>query len=114
VTGAGIDADEFGAVAHLDLFEDADVLAPAPLLLHANPIKGPHVGQRAAIEDRDFEVIHLYNDVVDAAANQSREQMLGRRDEHTAAHQAGGVADLGDVAADGGNLEVVEVRAAED
>ena len=40
--------------------------------------------------------------------------MLGGGDEHALAHEAGGVADLGDVAADGGNFEVVEVGAAED
>ena len=42
------------------------------------------------------------------------EQMLGGGDQHALAHQAGGVADFGHIAADGGNFEVVEVGAAED
>ena len=40
--------------------------------------------------------------------------MFGGGDEHALAHEAGGVADFGDVAADGGDFEVVEVGAAED
>ena len=40
--------------------------------------------------------------------------MLGGGDEDALAHEAGGVGDLGDVAADGRDFEVVEVGAAED
>ena len=40
--------------------------------------------------------------------------MLGGGDQHALAHEAGGVADLGHVAADGGNLKVVQIGAAED
>ena len=40
--------------------------------------------------------------------------MLGGGDEDALAHEAGGVADFGDVAAVGGDFEVVEVGAAED
>ena len=45
---------------------------------------------------------------------QGGEQVLGGGDEHALAHEAGGVADLGDVAAGGGDFEVVEVGAAEE
>ena len=38
--------------------------------------------------------------------------MLGGGDEHTLAHDAGGVADLGDIPAGGGDLVVVQVGAA--
>ena len=40
--------------------------------------------------------------------------MLGRLEQYVFAHQAGGVADLGDIAADGGNLKIVEVGSPED
>ena len=40
--------------------------------------------------------------------------MLSGGDEHTLAHDAGGVADLGDISAGGGNLVVVQVGATED
>ena len=39
--------------------------------------------------------------------------MLGGRDEHALAHQAGGVADPGNVFAVGGNAKPIEVGAAE-
>ena len=39
--------------------------------------------------------------------------MLGSGDEDALAHQAGGVGDLRDVAADGLDFEVVEIGAAE-
>ena len=40
--------------------------------------------------------------------------MLGGLDEDALAHEGGGVGDAGDVAAGGGDFEVVEVGAAED
>jgi len=40
--------------------------------------------------------------------------VLSGGDEHTLAHEAGGVADLGDVAASGWDLEVVEVGSAKE
>ena len=40
--------------------------------------------------------------------------MLGGGDQDALAHQAGGVGDLGDVAADGLDFEVVEIDAAEE
>ncbi len=114
VAAAGVDADELGAFADLDFFEDADVLAAAALLLEADRLEGLHVGERGAVEDGQLEVVDLDDDVVDAVADERGEQMLGGGDEHALAHEAGGVADLGDVAAGGGDLEVVEVGAAED
>ena len=76
--------------------------------------EGLDVGQRAAVEDGQLEVVELDDDVVDAHADERGEQVFGGGDEHALAHEAGGVADLGDVAADGGDFEVVEVGAAED
>ncbi len=75
---------------------------------------GLDIGQGAAVEDGQFEVVELDDDVVDAHADERGEQMFGGGDEHALAHQAGGVADLGDVAADGWDFEVVEIGAAED
>ena len=40
--------------------------------------------------------------------------MLGGLNQHALAHETGCVADFGDIAAYGGDLEVVEVCAAED
>ena len=114
VAGAGIDADELASVAYLDLPEDADVLAAAALLLQSDRLERLDIRQGAPVEDRQFEIVHFDDHVIDAEADQRREQVLGGRDQHGLAHQAGGVADLGDVAAVGGNLEVVEISPAED
>ena len=80
------------------------------------PDVGDHLdeGLRAAVEDGDLEVVEFHDGVVDAHADEGRQQVLGGRDEHALFHQAGGVADLGDIAADGLDLEAVEVGAAED
>ena len=40
--------------------------------------------------------------------------MFGGRDQHTLAHQAGGIANFCHVAANGGDFKVVQIGAAED
>ncbi len=82
--------------------------------LRPTRLEGFDVGQGGAVEDGDFEVVELDDDVVDAEADERGEQVFGGGDEDALAHEAGGVGDLGDVAAVGGDLEVVEVGAAED
>jgi glutamate carboxypeptidase len=111
---AGVDADELRALADLDLFEDAEVLAAAALGLEADALEGFHVRQRRPVEDGKLEVVHLDDDVVHAEADERGEQVLGGRDEDRPTHERGGVADPGDVAAVGGDLEAVQVRPAED
>jgi hypothetical protein len=118
VARAGVDAYEFVSVgrafADLDGLEDADVLALAALTLEAVGEDGGDVGERAAVEDGDLEVVDLDDDVVDAEADESGEQMLGGLDKDALAHEGGGVADACDVAAGGGDFKVVEIGAAED
>ena len=114
VAMAGVDADELVALADFNRLEHADVLAAAALGVDACALNGFNVGQCAAVEDGQLEVVEFDDDIVDAHTNEGGEQVLGGGDEHALAHEAGGVADFGDVAADGGNLEVVEVCAAED
>ncbi len=114
VAGAGVDADELGAVADFDVLEDAEVFAAAALGAEADGLKGLHVGEGAAVEDGDFEVVDLDDHVIDAHADESGEEVLGGLDEDRLAHEGGRIADLGDVAAGGGDFEVVEVGAAED
>ena len=67
----------------------------------------------AAIENRHFQVVDFDERVVDAHAVEHAEQVLGGRDQHALAHQAGGVADFLHVAPTGGNREAVEVGADE-
>ncbi len=72
------------------------------------------VGAGGAIEDGELEIVEFDDDVVDAHADEGGEQVFGGGDEDALAHEAGGVGDLGDVATGSGDLEVVEVGAAED
>ena len=114
VAPARIDADELIAFADFDSLADAEVFAAAALCLEADVTEGFDIGERTAVEDGELEVVNFDDDVVDAASDEGRKQVLGGGDEHTLAHQAGGVADLGDVAAGGRDFEVVEVGAAEE
>jgi hypothetical protein len=114
VAVAGVDAEEFVAVADLDRLEDAEVLAAAALHFEAGVLDGFDVRQGGAVEDGEFEIVELDDDVVDGEAGEGGEQVLGGGDEHALAHEAGGVGDFGDVAAGGGDLEVFKIGAAED
>ncbi len=114
VAGAGIDADEFVTFADLDGVQDANGLAAAALCADADFAKCLDVGKRASVEDGKLKVVELHDHVVHSHADQGREQMLGGGDQNALAHQTGRVADLGDVAADGGNFKVVEISTPKD
>ena len=94
--------------------ENAEVLAAAALAFESDVAEGLGVRECAAVEDGELEVVEFDEDVVDAGAEEGGEQMLGGGDEDALTHEAGGVADFGDVAAGGGNFESVEIGAAED
>ena len=113
VSFAGINGDELAVLTDFNTFQYAQILAPAPLAPDAYLGKGFHVRQGAAIEDWQFQVIELDNDVVDAHADQRGKEMLGGGYEHPLAHDAGGVADLGYVSARRRNFVIVQVGAAE-
>src|SRR5579884_112173 len=114
VAFARIDADELVSVAHFHFFHDAQILAFAALRFHSHLLEGLNVGQGAAVKNRQLEIVQLDDHIVYASANERRKQVLGGRDKHALTHQAGGVADFGDVAAGGWNFKIVEVGAAED
>ena len=114
VAAARIDGDELFALAHFHRLQNAQRFAPPPLLANTHARKGLHVGQGAAIQNGQFQVIDLDNHVIDAHADESREQMFGGGDQDALAHQACGVADFGHVAPGGRNLEVVEIGAPKD
>ena len=105
VAVAGIDADELVALAHFDGLRMRRYSRRRRWVLRPTLAEGLDVGQSAAVEDGQLEVVQLDDDVVDAHADERGEQMLGGGDEDALAHEAGGVADFGDVAAGGGNFE---------
>jgi len=114
VAFAGIDTNELVAIVDLDSLADTEVFAAAALGLEADVTEGFDVRQGTAVEDGKLEVVELHDDVVDAGSDEGREQVFGGGDKHALAHKAGGVANLGDIASGGGDLEVVEVGAAKE
>ncbi len=91
VAGAGIDTDELGAVfavfRDFNGFQDAQVFAAATLGFEAGAEEGFDVRQGGAVEDGNFEVVELDDDVVDAVSDESREQVLRGGDEDALAHE---------------------------
>ena len=67
----------------------------------------------AAVHDRHFRRIELDDDVVDAEADERREQVLDRVDLDGVACEAGRVIDAADVLHRGGHFEATEIAATE-
>ena len=110
----GIDGDEFVAFAEFDFADYAQIGAGLALLADAGLLNHFYEGAGAAVEDGELEVVELDYGVVDAYADEGGEQVLGGRDQDALFHQAGGVADAGDVAAAGFDGEAIEIGAMED
>ena len=109
-----IQPDELLALAHLHRFEHAQILAQPLLPPQSHALHHLHKRQRAAIENRQLEIVQLHDGVVHAHADKGRKHVLGGGDQHAFFHQAGGVTHLGDIAPGGLHLEVIEIGAAED
>ena len=114
VAFAGIDGDELAVLPDFHTLQYAQILPPAPLAADAYLGESFHVREGAPVEDRQLQIVQLNDDVVDAHADEGGKKMLGGGDEHTLAHDAGGVADLGDISAGRCNLVVVQIGATED
>jgi hypothetical protein len=112
VAFAGIDGDKLAVLTHFHALEDAQILAPAALAADAYAVKSLYVRQCAAIQNGQLQIVQLNDDVVDAHPDEGGKKMLGGGDEHTLAHDAGGVADFGYISARGRNLVIVQVGAA--
>ena len=72
-----------------------------------------HEGFGRAIEDGDFNVVDINEDVVDAAGIGSRQKVLGGGEQDALLHQAGGIAHASDIVAMGFDGKVLEIHAAE-
>jgi hypothetical protein len=69
--------------------------------------------RRAAVHDRHLGRVQFDDDVVDAEADERRQQVLDGVDVDSVARQAGGVVDAADVADIRGHLEAAEIGTAE-
>jgi hypothetical protein len=109
----GIDADAAAVFDDFDGLEDAEVASFAAKATEASLIKQLEERFGRAVQDGDFDVVQVDEDVVDAVRIRGGEEMLGGGQEDALLHEAGGVADAGDVVAMGFDGEIVEVDAAE-
>ena len=110
---ARIHADEFAGIVNFNGFADAEIFSTSTLGLQADRLERSNIRKRASIKNGQFQIVEFDDDVIDSIADQRRQQMLGGGNQNALPHQAGGVTDLGNVAAGGGNFKIVEIRAAE-
>lgn len=110
----GRDGDAAAVFDDFDRFKDAEVPAFAAKAAEAGLIKELEERLGGTVEDGDFYVIEVDENVVDAVGIGGREKMFGGGEQDALFHEAGGVADPGDVVAVGFDGEIVKVDAAED
>lgn len=110
----GIDADAAAVFDDFDWFEDASVTAFAAEAANSCLIEELQEWFGGTVEDGNFDVVEVDKDVVDAVGIGSSKEVFGGGEQDALLHEAGGIADAGDVVAVGFNREIVEVNAAED
>ena len=110
----GIDADAAAVFDDFDGFEDAEVAAFAAKAAEAGLIEELKKRLGGTVENGDFDVVEVDEDVVDAVGVGGGEKVFGGGEQDALLHEAGGIADAGDVVAVGFDGEIVEVDAAED
>src|SRR5579871_608955 len=93
----GQNADSFASVFDRDRAADAQIAAFSAILANSSLLNELQERQAAAIQDRHFQVVDFNVGVVDPAAIKYAEQVLGGRNQNAFSHQAGGVADAGDM-----------------
>src|SRR6266853_3117680 len=109
-----IDGNEFVSVTQFELAANLQILARAALFANARFLNHLHERARTAVQNWQFQVIQFNHRVINAGANECREQVLGGRDQNPLFHQARGVADAGDVATDRLDLKSFQISAAKD
>jgi hypothetical protein len=110
----GIDADAAAVFDDLDGLEDAEIAAFAAEAAEAGLIEELEERLGGTVEDGDFDVVEVDEDVVDAEGVRGGEEVLGGGEQDALLHEAGGIAHASDVVAVCFDGEIVEVDAAED
>jgi hypothetical protein len=110
----GIDADAAAVIDDFDGLENLKVAAFSTEAAEACLIQELEEGLGGTVEDGDFDVVEVDEDVVDAIGIGGGEKVLGGGEQDALLHEAGGVADAGDVVAVRFDWEIVEVDAAKD
>jgi hypothetical protein len=110
----GIDADAAAVFDDLDRFEDFKVAPFAAQATKAGLIEELEERLGGTIEDGDFDIVEVDEDVVDAVGVGGGEKVLGGGEQDALLHEAGGVAYASDIVAVGFDREIVQVDTAED
>jgi len=109
----GIDGDAAAVFDDFDGLEYAEVAAFAAKAAEPGLVEELEEGLGGTVEDGDFYVVEVDEDVVDAVGVGGGEKMLGGGEQDALLHEAGGVADARDVVAVGFDRKIVEIHAAE-
>jgi len=109
----GIDGDAAAVFDNFDGLKDAEVTAFAAEAAEAGLIEEFEERLGRTVENGNFDVVEVDEDVVDAVGIRGGEEVFGGGEEDALLHETGGVADSSDVVAVGFDRKIVEVDAAE-
>jgi len=107
------DGDAAAVFDDFDGLEDFKVAAFSTEAAKAGLIKELEEGLGGTVEDGDFDIVEVNEDVVDAVGIGGGEKVLGGGEQDALLHKAGGIANTSDVVAMGFDGEVVKINAAE-
>jgi hypothetical protein len=110
----GIDADAAAVFDDFDGFQDFQVAAFAAEAAKAGLIEVLEERFGGTVENGNFNVVEVDEDVVDAGGVEGGEKMFRGGEQDALLHKPGGIADTRNILAVGFNGEIVEVDAAED
>ena len=110
----GIDPDAAAVFDDFDRLEDFKVASLAAKATQAGLIEELEEGLGGAVEDGDFDVVEVDEDVVNGVGIRCGKEMLGGGEQDALLHEAGGITDASHIVAVGFDWEIVEVDAAKD
>ena len=109
-----IDGDTLAVLFEYERLFDTDVVARSLQLNDPRLPDGFRIGQCAAVEDRNLEIVEFDNGIVDTQAVERRKQVLDRGNPDATAHQRRGIGDPCDRTDIRPKFEIVEIDAPED
>lgn len=109
----GMDSDAAATFEDFYGLEDTEVTALAAEAAETGLIEELEERFCGAVQNRNFDVVEVDKDIVNAVGIGGSEKMLCRRQQDALLHEAGGVTDAGDVVAVGFDRKIVEVNPTE-
>src|SRR5207253_7304290 len=109
-----IHRDKLIALAQFQFAPNPEICPRAPLLANSCFVNGINERSGAPIQNWQLKIIQFDDGIVDATADACREDVFSGRNQDALFHQARGIADSGNVAADCFHLETIEIDASKD